>query len=336
METKNYEQALKKEFLPNELGYKPQGKPITYKNPPQLQLLVYVDARAIQDRLDSVFGAFNWQTAYRKEGEGFICTLSVQVQKDGKYEWISKEDGSPESDVEGYKGGISTAFKRVASAGFGMGRYLYESDNIYVDLFDSPVKGSKQYKDTSGKVWYYLPPNSKNANTSYSTPSTPSTPSTNSTPITNTADERATNSQKVYIDSFFKKMKPEDAKDMLNNMFSKDDVKALSKKEANRLITELKKSEDEKRDKLILQITEKHTKYKEILEPLNQISQEVCKKDFTDIIYLSDALKVNSQIDHLIKESVGVDQSGIDQSYRVFPALHPELDIVPDTREYQC
>ena len=305
METKNYEQALKKEFLPNELGYKPQGKPITFKNPPQLQLLVYVDARAIQDRLDSVFGAFNWQTAYRKEGEGFICTLSVQVQKDGKYEWISKEDGSPESDVEGYKGGISTAFKRVASAGFGMGRYLYESDNIYVDLFDSPVKGSKQYKDTSGKVWYYLPPNSKNANTSYSTPSTPST---NSTPITNTADERATNSQKVYIDSFFKKMKPEDAKDMLNNMFSKDDVKALSKKEANRLITELKKSEDEKRDKLILQITEKHTKYKEILEPLNQISQEVCKKDFTDIIYLSDALKVNSSIDHLIKESVGVDQ----------------------------
>ena len=305
METKNYEQALKKEFLPNELGYKPQGKPITFKNPPQLQLLVYVDARAIQDRLDSVFGAFNWQTAYRKEGEGFICTLSVQVQKDGKYEWISKEDGSPESDVEGYKGGISTAFKRVASAGFGMGRYLYESDNIYVDLFDSPVKGSKQYKDTSGKVWYYLPPNSKNANTSYSTPSTPST---NSTPITNTADERATNSQKVYIDSFFKKMKPEDAKDMLNNMFSKDDVKALSKKEANRLITELKKSEDEKRDKLILQITEKHEKYKEMLEPLNQISQEVCKKDFTDIIYLSDALKVNSQIDHLIKESVGVDQ----------------------------
>ena len=173
MENKNYEQALKKEFLPNELGYKPQGKPITYKNPPQLQLLVYVDARAIQDRLDSVFGAFNWQTAYRKEGEGFICTLSVQVQKDGKYQWISKEDGSPESDVEGYKGGISTAFKRVASAGFGMGRYLYESDNIYVDLFDSPVKGSKQYKDTSGKVWYYLPPNSKNANTSYSTPSTP-------------------------------------------------------------------------------------------------------------------------------------------------------------------
>ena len=309
MENKNYEQALKKEFLPNELGYKPQGKPITYKNPPQLQLLVYVDARAIQDRLDSVFGAFNWQTAYRKEGEGFICTLSVQVQKDGKYEWISKEDGSPESDVEGYKGGISTAFKRVASAGFGMGRYLYESDNIYVDLYDSPVKGSKQYKDTSGKVWYYLPPNSKNANTSYSTPSTPST---NSTPITNTVDERATNSQKVYIDSFFKKMKPEDAKDMLNNMFSKDDVKALSKKEANRLITELKKSEDEKRDKLILQITEKHEKYKEMLEPLNQISHEVCKKDISDINYLSDALKVNSSIDHLIKESVGIDQEMID------------------------
>lgn len=141
----------------------------------------------------------------------------------------------------------------------------------------------------------------------------PSTPSTNSTPITNTSsDERATNSQKVYIDSFFKKMKPEDAKDMLNNMFKKDDVKDLSKKEANRLITELKKSEDEKRDKLILQITEKHEKYKEMLEPLNQISHEVCKKDISDINYLSDALKVNSSIDHLIKESVGIDQEMID------------------------
>ena len=141
----------------------------------------------------------------------------------------------------------------------------------------------------------------------------PSTPSTNSTPITNTSsDERATNSQKVYIDSFFKKMKPEDAKDMLNNMFSKDDVKALSKKEANRLITELKKSEDEKRNKLILQITEKHTKYQNMIDPLNQISQEVCKKDISDINYLSDAVKVNNSIDHLIKESVGIDQEMID------------------------
>jgi len=306
MKNNNYEQALKKEFLPNELGYKPQGKPITYKNPPQLQLLVYVDARAIQDRLDSVFGAFNWQTAYRKEGEGFICTLSVQVQKDGKYQWISKEDGSPESDVEGYKGGISTAFKRVASAGFGMGRYLYESDNIYVDLFDSPVKGSKQYKDTSGKVWYYLPPNSKNANTSYSTPSTPLT---NSTPITNTSSDVSMSEKQIrYINSLTKKMNPEEVTVLLKNMFDKESLLELKKEDANRLITELKKSEDEKRDKLILQITEKHTKYKEILDPLNQISQEVCKRDISDIIYLSDALKVNSQIDHLIKESVGVDQ----------------------------
>jgi len=137
----------------------------------------------------------------------------------------------------------------------------------------------------------------------------PSTPSTNSTPITNTSSDVSMSEKQIrYINSLTKKMNPQDVTVLLKNMFDKESLLELKKEDANRLITELKKSEDEKKDKLILQITEKHTKYKEILDPLNQISQEVCKKDFTDINYLSDALKVNSSIDHLIKESVGIDQ----------------------------
>jgi hypothetical protein len=53
----------------------------------------YLDARAIMQRLDSVFGVGGWKDAYRLVvGGSVVCTLSVKV--DG--EWIDKtEVGSP-------------------------------------------------------------------------------------------------------------------------------------------------------------------------------------------------------------------------------------------------
>ena len=84
--------------------------------------LAYVQARAIQNRLDDLFGVNGWTTRYKEVGAGFICSLSVKIND----EWITKEDGAPMTDFESIKGGISNAFKRVAASGFGIGRYLYE------------------------------------------------------------------------------------------------------------------------------------------------------------------------------------------------------------------
>ena len=87
--------------------------------------LAYVSARAIQSRLDEVLGMENWKVSYREIQGGFLCTLSIR--KNSNSEWIEKEDGASVTDFESVKGGISNAFKRVASSGFGIGRYLYLS-----------------------------------------------------------------------------------------------------------------------------------------------------------------------------------------------------------------
>lgn len=92
--------------------------------------LAYVQARAIQTRLDEVLGTDKWKVAYREITGGFICTLSIFING----EWISKEDGANTTDFESIKGGISNAFKRVAASGFGIGRYLYNAKSRWYPI----------------------------------------------------------------------------------------------------------------------------------------------------------------------------------------------------------
>ena len=105
--------------------------------------LAYVSARAIQSRLDEVLGMENWKVSYREIKDGFLCTLSIKINN----EWIEKEDGAGVTDYESIKGGISNAFKRVASSGFGIGRYLYNARNSWY-----PIK-----KQGSGYVFAETP-----------------------------------------------------------------------------------------------------------------------------------------------------------------------------------
>lgn len=90
--------------------------------------LAYVDARDIMDRLDEVVGPSNWQDKYRREHETTICSLSLRV--DG--EWITKEDGSGDTDVEAEKGALSKALVRAAVK-WRIGRYLYDLKSPWVE-----------------------------------------------------------------------------------------------------------------------------------------------------------------------------------------------------------
>lgn len=85
--------------------------------------LAYVQARAIQNRLDELFGVDGWIVSYKEISAGFICSLSIKIND----RWVTKEDGAGMTEYESVKGGISNAFKRVASSGFGIGRYLYNA-----------------------------------------------------------------------------------------------------------------------------------------------------------------------------------------------------------------
>jgi hypothetical protein len=90
--------------------------------------LCYIDARSVMARLDEVVGPQNWRDRYREEAARMICELDIRI--DG--EWITKSDGSGDSDFESEKGGISGAFKR-AGVKWGIGRYLYDIDALWAD-----------------------------------------------------------------------------------------------------------------------------------------------------------------------------------------------------------
>lgn len=91
--------------------------------------LAYIQARAIQNRLDEVVGIENWKVSYKEINGGFIAKLELKINN----EWIAKEDGSGTTDYEAIKGGISCAFKRVASV-WGIGRYLYEVEGQWLPI----------------------------------------------------------------------------------------------------------------------------------------------------------------------------------------------------------
>lgn len=90
----------------------------------------YLDTRAIQKRLDDTVGIDGWKVSYRPIEDGFICSLSLKLNG----EWITKEDGANMTDYEKIKGGISGAFKRTASSGFGLGRYIYDIPLTWIKI----------------------------------------------------------------------------------------------------------------------------------------------------------------------------------------------------------
>jgi len=98
--------------------------------------LAYLTARHVMERLDAVCGPENWQDRYEFHGARTVCYLSIRIHAGDPTkvsEWVTKADGAGDSDVEAEKGAISDALKRAAVK-WGIGRYLYDLGNIWVDV----------------------------------------------------------------------------------------------------------------------------------------------------------------------------------------------------------
>jgi hypothetical protein len=117
-------------------------------------VLCYVQARAIEDRLDEVVGFDNWQNEIRVEGDNIIARLGIRING----EWIWKENGASQTEIEAFKGGISGAIKRVASSGFGIGRYLYQLDTTFAETSETAVDGWNKGKTKAGKFFWWKTP----------------------------------------------------------------------------------------------------------------------------------------------------------------------------------
>lgn len=101
--------------------------------------LAYIDARDVMARLDEVCGPGNWQSEHFDCGGGKLgCKIGIRVcrraetdDRLGDYSWVWKSDGAGATDIEGDKGAFSGALKRAAVS-WGIGRYLYDMDAVWV------------------------------------------------------------------------------------------------------------------------------------------------------------------------------------------------------------
>ena len=121
--------------------------------------LAYVTGRAIMDRLDDVCEPHGWMVAYRFiEGSngthaGVIAQISILVGD----QWVMKEDGAEQTDIESFKGGLSSALKRAGSA-WGIGRYLYSLESGFAQIVDRQVPGARWGKTKDGAEFHWSPP----------------------------------------------------------------------------------------------------------------------------------------------------------------------------------
>ena len=118
---------LRAPFAPEEIEWRVGA---TTKDKTKGMALAFVTNRAIQNRLDEVFGCFGWKNEYREwRGNSQLCGISVKYEG----EWITKWDGASDTDFEATKGGLSDAMKRAAYQ-WGIGRYLYNLDPVWVPI----------------------------------------------------------------------------------------------------------------------------------------------------------------------------------------------------------
>ena len=189
---------LKKPFAPDELEWRVQSYRMR-NNEPNAQVLVYVTARAVFDRLDAVVGPENWKntqplpvhgtkTMYKGEKkdwstgdmvtsysydikslqnpeawdtqQGCLLGFNMGISIRVNGEWMERWDGADVTDFEPYKGGISSAWKRAAVP-WGIGRYLYDFGNSYADFRNPRAKNSKLGQKISGNWYNWLPPEIK-------------------------------------------------------------------------------------------------------------------------------------------------------------------------------
>ena len=99
----NYEEIirrLREPFNGREIEWKIQ---VTSQDKQRGMAVAYMDARAVQKRLDETVGPFNWKNVYSLwHDNSQICGISIFY--DERKEWVTKFDGAENSDFEPIKG----------------------------------------------------------------------------------------------------------------------------------------------------------------------------------------------------------------------------------------
>ena len=138
------------------------NKPKDPNKPVKAQMLVYIDSRDVQDRLDEVCDlcGYNWENDFKEVNGRLVCNLKLSNVIGS----ITRSDGAGDTDFEAEKGGLSDALKRAAVL-FGVGRYLYNAKNFNTWIkyekkengemetdFDMPKKAKEELADAARQL----------------------------------------------------------------------------------------------------------------------------------------------------------------------------------------
>lgn len=149
-------EKLSLRFEPKEIEWRISSSGTKKSGDPWAHVVPYLQARAVQARLDWAVGPLVWKDEYKPIEGGFLCTIWIR-SSDG--EWIGKQDGAEFTNIEGTKGGLSDAFKRAAVK-WGIGRYLYDLGGpFWAEISDSSRDGFHYAKTKHGK--FYWQPDSR-------------------------------------------------------------------------------------------------------------------------------------------------------------------------------
>lgn len=116
-----------------------------------VELLLFKDARCDMRILDETVGAENWQCEFYECKGTLFCKVGILCKcRDGRTEWVWKDNAGAPSNMEAQKGEASDAFKRACFC-WGIGRELYTAPRIFV--YADKCKEIKQGKN--GKMQCY-------------------------------------------------------------------------------------------------------------------------------------------------------------------------------------
>lgn len=132
------------------------------------RVVPYVTNRAVQQRLDDVCGPENWSNEFTKGPDGgVLCGLSIRVpvittnlttgEVVESQEFVTKWDGAENTDVEGVRGGLSSAMKRAAVQ-WGIGRFLYALEEMFANVHEKGRHRGKLSEKYGNKVYRWDPP----------------------------------------------------------------------------------------------------------------------------------------------------------------------------------
>ena len=157
--SEQYQKELSEPFEEHDVEWRVQQSGVSgtqgnYK--PWVLIIPYLTNRAVQQRLDDVFGVDGWENVFKEtnSGKGYLCGLRVKFGD----EWITKWDGAEYTTVETLKGALSGSMKRAAVQ-LGVGRYLYAIG----EKFPACALCDKSYEATGNFIKIKLDKRNKNS-----------------------------------------------------------------------------------------------------------------------------------------------------------------------------